>query len=67
MAKSTQLPTRRPLLDRLDAFTAAHPDVKVSAPWAAGGEWKVTEPGGQPATYPTCMQMMNDLEARYSA
>jgi hypothetical protein len=56
----------RPLLDRIDRFTAAHPEVTVSAPYNnRSGKWELSEPGKAPMAYDTGRAMIAELEQRY--
>jgi hypothetical protein len=33
-----------PLTERIDRFQRKHPEIKITAPWSAGGKWEVSEP-----------------------
>jgi hypothetical protein len=57
---------RRPLLDRVDAFTAARPGITVAAPCAThSGLWEVSDGEGT-ALWDNGFAMMDDLERRYA-
>ena len=56
---------RRPLLDRVDAFTRRHPEFAIAAPYnTLSGLWEVRQGGGT-AQWDNGFRMMDDLEARY--
>lgn len=55
----------RPLLDRVDAFTAKHPEITVSAPYTTRSKlWEVSTVSGTTA-YDNGFRMIADLESRY--
>ncbi|HEX3517120.1 MAG TPA: hypothetical protein VHT26_24275 [Trebonia sp.] len=56
----------RPLLDRIDRFRAAHPEIRVSAPYSNGtGKWEVSEPDKAAVAYDNGHAMIAELEKRY--
>jgi hypothetical protein len=57
---------RRPLLERVDAFMAAHPGMSISPPpMTLSGLWEVRDDGGT-AQWDNGFAMMDDLERRYA-
>ena len=56
---------QRPLLDRVDAFMAAHPGFTIAAPYCVpSGLWEVSDGKGT-AQWDNGFRMMADLERRH--
>jgi hypothetical protein len=60
---------RAPLIERVDRFQRAHPELRIAAPWATrSGLWEVSVRGKADTTqYDNGHRMMDALEARYAA